>query len=53
MAERADRAVKVRLPHSEADVRRIFGHGGYRIVNDPARLATALARTYAELLEGR
>ena len=38
---------------SEADVRRIFGYGGYRIVDDPARLATALARTYAELIDGR
>jgi len=34
---------------SEAELRRIFGHGGYRIVDDPARLAAALARSYAEL----
>jgi hypothetical protein len=37
---------------SEADVRRIFGHGGYRIVDDPARLAVTLARSYAELVGG-
>ncbi|MDI3490766.1 MAG: nitric oxide reductase NorD protein [Thauera sp.] len=37
---------------SEADVRRIFGHGGYRIVDEPARLAAALARSYAELAGG-
>lgn len=36
---------------SEADVRRIFGHGGYRIVDDPAGLAGALARSYAELVD--
>lgn len=36
---------------SEADVRRIFGHAGYRIVDDPARLAGALARSYAELVD--
>ncbi len=34
---------------SEADVRRIFGHGGYRIVTDPEHLAGVLARSYAEL----
>ena len=34
---------------SETDVRRIFGHDGYRIVDDPARLASTLARSYAEL----
>lgn len=34
---------------SEAELRRIFGHHGYRIVNDSARLAAALARSYAEL----
>ncbi|MHB1374915.1 MAG: VWA domain-containing protein [Thauera sp.] len=34
---------------SEADVRRIFGHAGYRIVDDPARLAGALARSYASV----
>ena len=38
---------------SEADVRRIFGHAGYRIVDDPARLAAALTRTCAELIDGR
>ena len=37
---------------SEADVRRIFGHAGYRIVDDPARLAAVLARSYAELAGG-
>ena len=34
---------------SEIDVRRIFGHAGYRIVGDPARLADVLSHTYAEL----
>ena len=34
---------------SEIDVRRIFGHTGYRIVDDPARLADVLSHTYAEL----
>ena len=38
---------------SEADVRRIFGHAGYRIVDDPARLAAALTRTSSELIDGR
>ena len=38
---------------SEADVRRIFGHGGYRIVDDPARLGALLARSYAELADTR
>ena len=38
---------------SEADVRRIFGHGGYRIVDEPARLAATLTRSYAELTGGR
>jgi hypothetical protein len=38
---------------SESDVRRIFGHAGYRIVDDPARLAAALARSYAELIDRR
>jgi nitric oxide reductase activation protein len=37
---------------SETGVCRIFGHGGYRIVDDPARLADALARSYAELAGG-
>ena len=37
---------------SEAEVRHIFGHGGYRIVDDPARLAAALARSYAEVIDG-
>jgi nitric oxide reductase NorD protein len=38
---------------SEAEVRRIFGYGGYRIVDDPARLTAALARSYADLIDGR
>jgi nitric oxide reductase activation protein len=34
---------------AEADVRRIFGHGGYRIVDDPTRLAANLNHTWAKL----
>lgn len=39
-------------PQAASSARRIFGHDGYRIVDDPERLPEALARCHQRLVDG-